>query len=155
MFLPVKLGPGSQLEGGERITDLRNVTLFFGVALLIVGGIISAVGFGIKKVIPPDQQLQGILLYHDGQQYGPYQMEAIMAWHESGKLSEADRVFIKGSNQWVPVASFLGMNNSTFTSPASNATSSLDELEKLASLKEKGIVTEEEYEKKKKQILGI
>jgi Short C-terminal domain len=34
-------------------------------------------------------------------------------------------------------------------------TSSLNELEKLASLKEKGVITEEEYEKKKKQILGI
>lgn len=34
-------------------------------------------------------------------------------------------------------------------------TSNLDELEKLASLKEKGIITEEEYEKKKKQILEI
>lgn len=124
---------------------------------MILGGIISAVGFGfgIKKTISPDQQRPGILLYRDGQQYGPYQMEAIMEWYKSGKLSEKDVVFVEGSNQWVPVASFLGLNNSTVTSSASNTTASLDELEKLASLKEKGIITEEEYEKKKKQILEI
>jgi len=34
-------------------------------------------------------------------------------------------------------------------------TSSLDELEKLAALKEKGIITEEEFNHKKKQILGM
>jgi len=33
--------------------------------------------------------------------------------------------------------------------------SSLDELEKLASLKDKGIITEEEFKYKKKQILGL
>jgi hypothetical protein len=38
--------PGGFLNlGMERITDLRSVSLFFGVAALIVGGIISAVGF--------------------------------------------------------------------------------------------------------------
>jgi hypothetical protein len=34
-------------------------------------------------------------------------------------------------------------------------TSSLDELPKLAELKEKGIITEEEFQQKKKQILGL
>ena len=42
------------------------------------------------------------------------------------------------------------------TQPESNNSSSeLDELEKLANLKEKGIITEEEFNKKKKQILDI
>jgi predicted Zn-dependent peptidase len=31
----------------------------------------------------------------------------------------------------------------------------MDELEKLAELKDKGIITEEEFEAKKKQILGL
>jgi hypothetical protein len=34
-------------------------------------------------------------------------------------------------------------------------TSDLDQLEKLAELKEKGIITEEEFNAKKKQILGL
>lgn len=34
-------------------------------------------------------------------------------------------------------------------------TSNLDELEKLAALRDKGIVTEEEFEAKKKQLLGL
>lgn len=40
------------------------------------------------------------------------------------------------------------------SSPSDNS-SSLDVLEKLASLKEKGIITEEEFQAKKKQILGL
>ncbi len=41
--------------------------------------------------------------------------------------------------------------------PAENTSSgsSLDELEKLANLKEKGIISQEEFEAKKKQILGL
>ncbi len=35
------------------------------------------------------------------------------------------------------------------------ASSPLDELEKLASLKDKGIVTEDEFQQKKKQLLGL
>lgn len=35
------------------------------------------------------------------------------------------------------------------------ASSNLDELEKLAGLKEKGIITEEEFNQKKKQLLGL
>lgn len=38
---------------------------------------------------------------------------------------------------------------------AQSKTSSLDELEKLATLKEKGIITEEEFQQKKKQLLGV
>jgi hypothetical protein len=42
---------------------------------------------------------------------------------------------------------------SSRTSP--NAPSNLDELEKLASLRDKGIITEEEFRLKKKQLLGL
>jgi hypothetical protein len=48
-LLFVEAGRPSQFDpwgwGNQRITDLRNVARFFGAALLIVGGIISAVGF--------------------------------------------------------------------------------------------------------------
>jgi len=39
--------------------------------------------------------------------------------------------------------------------PGGKQTSGLDELEKLASLRDRGIVSEEEFQKKKKQILGL
>jgi hypothetical protein len=39
--------------------------------------------------------------------------------------------------------------------PVAEATSSTDELTKLAELKDQGIITEEEFTAKKKQILGI
>ncbi len=40
-------------------------------------------------------------------------------------------------------------------SPTSAVASPLDEIEKLAGLKEKGIITEEEFQAKKKQLLGL
>lgn len=39
--------------------------------------------------------------------------------------------------------------------PKQSSASGLEELEKLASLREKGIVSEEEFQRKKKQILGF
>jgi len=44
------------------------------------------------------------------------------------------------------------MKNPTY---ASGTPSNLDELEKLASLRDKGIVTEEEFESKKRQLLEL
>jgi hypothetical protein len=38
---------------------------------------------------------------------------------------------------------------------SSSPTSSIDDLEKLAELKDKGVITQEEFEQKKKQILGL
>ena len=46
-------------------------------------------------------------------------------------------------------------NTPSQTPKTKNSTSNLDELEKLSHLKEKGIITEEEFKKKKKQLLGI
>lgn len=154
-YIPELIASSMTQQEYQNARAVEGPIFLFGVAILFCGGVITAAGFLIKKSVPPHQQVQEIFLYHDGQQNGPYRMEAIMEWHKAGRLTENDRVCIKGSNQWVPVASFLGMNDSTLTSPASNTTSSLDELEKLASLREKGIVTEEEYQNKKRQILGI
>ncbi len=59
----------------------------------------------------------------------------------------------------------LGKNNELFAEAkkaieekihrTTSTTSGADELEKYASLKEKGIITEEEFQAKKKQILGL
>ena len=38
---------------------------------------------------------------------------------------------------------------------STNSNSNIDDLEKLAKLKDKGIITQEEFDKKKKQVLGI
>ena len=39
--------------------------------------------------------------------------------------------------------------------PPSAATTDLDELDKLASLRDRGVITEEEFDRKKKQLLGL
>ncbi len=41
------------------------------------------------------------------------------------------------------------------TTPQSNGQSSLDELEKLGKLKEQGLISQEEFDAKKKQLLGL
>jgi len=45
--------------------------------------------------------------------------------------------------------------NETHQSTNNNSSSSLDELEKLANLRDKGIITEDEFNTKKKRLLGI
>ena len=47
------------------------------------------------------------------------------------------------------------MINGITTSNHSQSHNNYEDLEKLASLKEKGIITEEEFQSKKKQILGL
>jgi len=46
-------------------------------------------------------------------------------------------------------------NNNDQTQPASDSGDGVAELEQLAALKEKGIISEEEFQAKKKQILGL
>jgi hypothetical protein len=68
-LLFVEPGPPSRFDpwglGNQKITDLRNVAMFFGVALLIVGGIISAVGFNqftsIQPTTPPAPTAQPVV----------------------------------------------------------------------------------------------
>lgn len=43
----------------------------------------------------------------------------------------------------------------TSTTIIQNQSSNLDELEKLANLRDKGIITQEEFEAKKKQLLDL
>jgi hypothetical protein len=47
------------------------------------------------------------------------------------------------------------MTSAGVGSPLSPASTDLDQLEKLASLLDKGIITEEEFSRKKKQLLGL
>jgi cytochrome c-type biogenesis protein CcmH/NrfG len=49
----------------------------------------------------------------------------------------------------------LGSTPAAAANPPADETSYLDELEKLAELRDKGIITEEEFEAKKKVLLGL
>jgi hypothetical protein len=109
--------PGGSFGGGlVQRTDLSGVTLLAGVALLVIGGIVAALGFAGKDKGADLQNQEGIRLYHAGQQHGPYPMHSIVEWHKSGKLSEDDLVRPQGSNEWIPVTKFLGASNPSPTS---------------------------------------
>lgn len=61
--------------------------------------------------------------------------------------------FFSGSNeQFMECKQLI---ESRIGTSATHRNSGLDDLEKLAELKEKGVITKEEFEKKKKQLLGI
>ncbi|MGG0885911.1 SHOCT domain-containing protein [Brevibacillus parabrevis] len=49
----------------------------------------------------------------------------------------------------------MNKNETATTQPQASSDDSLDQLEKLAALREKNIISEEEFNAKKKQILGI
>lgn len=57
----------------------------------------------------------------------------------------------KDTKEFIRIVSELLNKKATTKTTNSN----LDELDKLATLKEKGVVTQEEFESKKKQLLGI
>ncbi len=59
-------------------------------------------------------------------------------WGKNDAFSEAKRIIEENMSQ-----------------PVTSQKSPLDDLEKLAGLKEKGIITEDEFQKKKTQILGL
>ncbi len=58
--------------------------------------------------------------------------------------------FSRNNKQWLSVKDEIESKMGS----ANKTTSNLDELEKLASLKEKGIITEKEFKKKKKELLA-
>ena len=71
----------------ERTTDLRRVTMFFGVALLIIGGIISAVDFSrlssTQSTTPPPPTTQPVVTHSVppksiGLGNTPYEAQSIM-----------------------------------------------------------------------------
>lgn len=58
-----------------------------------------------------------------------------------------------GAREIIKVQQQPTSNNTSTSSPSGN--SNLDDLERLASLRDKGILTQEEFEAKKRQILGL
>lgn len=56
---------------------------------------------------------------------------------------------------WAEKAQSFIMSEVLDGKPAKESTSNFSELEKLSELKDKGIITQDEFDKKKKQILGL
>lgn len=121
-FAMIIISPSVGHIPGLTSGDIRTLSFgvpILGIVALIFGGIIFAIGFVMKDVgIVRQQQSEGILLIHAGQQHGPYPMHSIVEWYKSGKLNENDMVSIQGSNKWIPVTRFLGANNLTPTNSA-------------------------------------
>ncbi len=53
------------------------------------------------------------------------------------------------------VNGILANKNNTIPQQSQNGDSDLDEIERLSEMKDKGIITQEEFDSKKKQLLGL
>ena len=74
----------------------------------------------------------------------------------SGGVSQQNQGSIKGETKFDTSRNVIkGPQSTTTTKSSSSGNDDLEQLEKLASLRDKGILTEEEFQAKKKQILGL
>jgi ribosomal protein L12E/L44/L45/RPP1/RPP2 len=73
---------------------------------------------------------------------------------QSIELDENDKAMIAREGEGAPPAEPAGVA-APAPAPAAPQESYLDELERLADLRDRGIISEEDFETKKKQILGL
>jgi len=126
--------------------------------ILIGGMIIAGVGYGAYKLTQPqaDQIEQ-----HTGKKLEDLdeeQMETAMDELNIEAVEPTDEEMAQLDAGGAPAASTAAAPAaSTAGSPAASPSepSYLEELEKLAQLRDQGVITDEEFEAKKKQLLGL
>lgn len=74
---------------------------------------------------------------------------------QSLELTDEDKAALGGQSGGATTASAPSAQSTQPVAPAAPGEAYLDELEKLAGLRDKGIITDEEFEGKKKQLLGL
>ncbi len=114
------------------------------MVLLAVGG----AAYGAVKLTQQDAQR---VEEHTGESVEDLSEEDLIAAMEelgiqSIELTGDDQAIIAGEAEGAAAAD---------ASPAPEEESYLDELEKLAALRDQGVISEEDYEAKKKQLLGL
>jgi hypothetical protein len=114
-----------------------------GAVLLAVGG----AAYGAVKLSQQDTQK---IEDHTGESVEELSEEDLIAAMEelgiqSIELTEDDQAIIADEGSAAPAGAPAAPEEESY----------LDELEKLADLRDKGVISEEEYEAKKKQLLGL
>ncbi len=74
---------------------------------------------------------------------------------QSLELTDEDKAALAAQSGDETTASAPSAQSTQPAAPAAPGDAYLDELEKLAALRDKGIITDEEFENKKKQLLGL
>ncbi len=74
---------------------------------------------------------------------------------QSLELTDEDKAAVAAQSGDATTASAPSAPPTQPVAPAAPGEAYLDELEKLAALRDKGIITDEEFENKKKQLLGL
>ena len=149
----------------ENVFEGRGGTLIVtetGVIIRRSGGLFSSHGTGEKNI--PYKSITAVQFKKAGLTVGFIQLTLKGGVEAKGGAFEAvtdENTVIFGTEEktreFERAKTIIGQRiiEANSTSPVSNNTSDLEQLEKLASLKEKGIVSEEEFQAKKKQILGL
>jgi hypothetical protein len=132
----------------------RRTVIVGGMVLLAAGGTAAAIKLtqqDAKRIeehtgLPPDQ------LEDDDLQQAMHELNI-----QQQEMTEADKAALAGQEGSSGVSSQPGQAAAPATSsPAgSDEPDYLSELEKLAELRDKGIITEDEFEAKKQQLLGL
>jgi len=117
-------------------------------------------GFKGDKEILLSQVSAVTLMKAEGQGYGYLQFSFLGGQESKGDLSAAmsdeNAVVFNGKQERAFVAIKQAIDERLDSLHAVRKTaSSLDEVEKLASLRDKGIITEDEFQQKKRQLLGL
>lgn len=127
------------------------------------GGILGFMNYGFKGVKEiPLSQITAVEFKAAGRMFSGYIQFSYMGGAQSkGGILDAARdentVMFKQSQQEefermrMEIERLRGITKPTATRPAS----SLDEIERLGELRDKGLITEEEFQAKKRQILGL
>jgi hypothetical protein len=142
-------------EGDRRVELIEDDS---GAALVKIssGGFWTRVVIGVSEKVIPVSQISSIEFRPPG-----LLRSGIIRFHFPGagegidELNERTVLFSAGEMEEFKAIKEEIERRMALAKTTPRASSNLDELEKLASLRDKGIITEEEFQAKKRQLLGL
>lgn len=126
---------------------------------IMVGGMVLLAAGGTAAAIKLTQKDAQRIEEHSGASVEELTEEELVAAMQdlgiqSIELDDNDRAIIAQEGQGAPPAEPAGVA-APAPAPVAPQESYLDELERLADLRDRGIISEEDFEAKKKQLLGL
>jgi hypothetical protein len=126
----------------------------------MVGGFVLLAGAGTAAAIKLSQKDADRIEEHTGAGVDELsEEELVAAMQELGiqsiELDDNDQAVLTGKAPQAPAAAPAAAPAGAQTAPPAQQPSYLDELERLAALRDQGIITNEDFEAKKRQLLDI
>ena len=127
---------------------------------IVVGGMVLLAAGGTAAAIKLTQRDADRIEQHAGASVEELTEEELVAAMQdlgikSIELDENDQAIIESQGGMAPSAPAQAAPTPVTGQPAEAAPSYLDELEKLADLRDRGIISDDDFEAKKRQLLGL